>query len=83
MSPTLEKLEQDALALPPEDRAQLVDKLWESLGDTTYPALSDQWKAEIERRRQEVLEGKGRPVPGEAVSRKAWQTAKSACSHTR
>jgi putative addiction module component (TIGR02574 family) len=77
MSATLEQLEREALALPAKDRAELVDRLWESLGDTTYPVLSKEWLAEIECRRQELLQGKVKPIPGEEVSRKAWETAKS------
>jgi putative addiction module component (TIGR02574 family) len=77
MSATLEQIEREALALPAKERSQLVDKLWESLGDTTYPVLSKEWLAEIERRRQELLQGKVKPIPGEEVSRKAWEMAKS------
>ena len=77
MSATVEQIEREALALPAQERAQLVDKLWESLGDTTYPVLSKDWLAEIERRRQELLQGKAKPIPGEEVSRKAWEAAKS------
>jgi putative addiction module component (TIGR02574 family) len=80
MSATLEEIKREALALPAEERAQLVDKLWASLGDTTYPALSAEWLAEIERRRKELLEGEVKPIPGEEVSRKAWEIAKSTCS---
>ena len=77
MSATLEELEREALALPAEKRAQLVDRLWESLGNTSYPILSDEWLAEIERRRQELIDGKVKPVPGKEVSRRAWQAVKS------
>ena len=77
MSATLEQIEQEALALPAKERAELVDKLWESLGDTTYPVLSKEWLTEIERRRQELLQGNVKPIPGEEVSRKAWEAAKS------
>jgi putative addiction module component (TIGR02574 family) len=77
MSATLEQIEREALALPAKERAELVDKLWESLGDTTYPVLSKGWLAEVERRRQELLQGKVKPIPGEEVSRKAWEAAKS------
>jgi len=76
----LEQIEREALALPAKERAELVDKLWESLGDTTYPVLSKEWLAEIERRRQELLQGKVKPIPGQEVSRKAWETAKSTSS---
>ena len=73
MDATLEQIEREALALPARQRAELVDKLWESLGDTTYPLLSPEWEAEIERRRQEMQEGKVKPIRGEDVSRKAWE----------
>jgi putative addiction module component (TIGR02574 family) len=76
MSATVEQIEKQVLALPPQERAQLVDKLWASLGDTSYPILSEEWKMEIERRRQELLDGSVRSVPGEDVSRTAWQLAK-------
>ena len=75
MSVTLQQIEREALALPPEERAQLVDKLWDSLGDTTYPALSESWSAEIERRRKQLLEGRAQSLPGEEVSSKAWELA--------
>jgi putative addiction module component (TIGR02574 family) len=77
MSATSEQIEREALALPPKERSQLVDKLWESLGDTTYPVLSKEWLAEIERRRQELLQGKVKTIAGDEVSRKAWEAAKS------
>jgi putative addiction module component (TIGR02574 family) len=76
MSATVEQIEKQVLALPAEERAQLVDKLWESLGDTSYPTLTEEWKIEIEWRRRELLDGSVRPVPGEDVSRKAWQLAR-------
>ncbi len=71
MSATLEQIETEALALPPAKRARLVDKLWESLGDTTYPFLSKEWKAEIERRCRELDEGTVKPIPGDRVMREA------------
>ena len=71
MSVTLEDIEREALALPVEKRARLVDRLWESLGHTTYPVVSPDWLAEVERRRQELLQGKVKPVAGEEVSRQA------------
>ena len=76
MGSTIAQIEKQVLALPAEERAQLVDKLWASLGDTSYPILSEEWKIEIDRRRGELLEGRVRAVPGEDVSRKAWQLAK-------
>ena len=71
MNATLEKIEREALALPVRQRAQLVDKLWESLGDTTYPLLSPEWEAEIERRCRDIDAGKVKPISGERVMKKA------------
>jgi putative addiction module component (TIGR02574 family) len=76
MSAVLEKIERQALALPPKERAQLVDKLWESLGDTTCPVLSEDWKAEIERRCAEIDGGKVKLIPGEQVMREARRKAR-------
>jgi putative addiction module component (TIGR02574 family) len=77
MSATLEQIEAQALALPPMERSQLVEKLWQSLRDAAYPVLSGEWLAEVERRRQALLEGKAQCVPGEEVSRRAWDAVKS------
>jgi putative addiction module component (TIGR02574 family) len=75
MNADLQELEKQVLALPARKRAELVDKLWESLGDTTSAVINEKWLAEIERRRQHLLKGKGTSVPGEEVSRKAWEIA--------
>jgi hypothetical protein len=37
--------------------------------------LGEAWEEEIERRRQEVRQGKAKPLAGEEVSRKAWGMA--------
>jgi len=71
-------IEKEALALPLEDRARLAEKLLESLDNEISSPLSEAWKGEIERRRQEVRQGKVKPVAGEEVSRKAWGLVKSA-----
>jgi len=75
MSVLLEKVEHEALSLSGEERARLAEKLWESL-DEGEP-LSEAWMAEIERRREEIREGRATPVAGADVSRKAWQTVKN------
>ena len=78
MSILLEKIADEALCLSGEDRARLAEKLWDSLGDGE--PLNPAWLAEIERRRAEVREGSVKPVPGEDVSRKAWELARNAGS---
>jgi putative addiction module component (TIGR02574 family) len=76
-SATLERIEREALALPARQRAQLVDKLWESLGDTTCFVPNEEWNAELDRRRRNLAEGKARVVQGEEVSRKAREIVNS------
>ena len=75
MNADLEQLEKQVLALPARERAELVDKLWESLGDTTCAVANEEWLEEIERRRQDLLKGKAKSVAGEEVSRKAREIA--------
>ncbi len=75
MNLTIQQIEEQALALSPDTRARLVDTLWESLDDTTYPVLSEAWQREIEQRRRELLEGGAEPVSGEEVSRRARELA--------
>jgi len=78
MNAALAEIEREAMALPANERAQLADRLWESLASTSSSPLTESWTAEIERRRREIAEGSAKPVPGEEVSRKAWQLAASA-----
>ena len=67
----MQQIENEALALPPKKRAQLADKLWESLDDTTHPFLDEEWKAEIQRRCAEIDEGTVKMVPGDQTIREA------------
>ncbi len=71
-------IEKEALALPLEDRARLAGKLLESLDKEISGPLSEAWQEEIGRCREEVRQGKVKPVAGEEVSRKAWELVKSA-----
>jgi len=48
-----------------------VDRLWDSLDDSTYPHPSEEWLAEIDQRCREIDEGKAKLVPGEQVMREA------------
>ena len=76
MSVRLEQIERKALCLPSSERAQLAEKLWDSLEPAER--LPEAWTAEIERRRQEVCSGLVQAVPGAEVSRKAWELARKA-----
>jgi putative addiction module component (TIGR02574 family) len=58
----------DALALPAESRAALIDSLIESLDPTVDEDAEEAWKTEIGRRLQEIDSG--------AVELTPWQVAR-------
>jgi putative addiction module component (TIGR02574 family) len=62
MATPLEKVEQDALNLPPEQRAFLADRLLSSLGGEVLSDVDAAWIAEAERRYQECKDGKRTPI---------------------
>lgn len=67
------KILEQALALPAEERAALLEALGESLepGDDT---LSPEWKAEIESRIAAVERGESKLIPGDEVEARILQT---------
>jgi putative addiction module component (TIGR02574 family) len=64
MSLTIEQLAKEALALPTNARAQLVDRLVESLDPAEDVSFRQLWAAEALRRRDEVRSGCVQTVPG-------------------
>jgi putative addiction module component (TIGR02574 family) len=64
---TIDQLEQEAMRLPAAARAQLADKLVESLDSTEIDDIQKLWVTEAVRRRDEVRSGRVKPVPGEDV----------------
>jgi len=73
MSPTLETLYQAALALPEEQRAELVDRLLDTLPPDVPSQLHPAWRAELKRRSAQVDAGEVTPVPWDEVRRLAWE----------
>lgn len=63
MPAILEKVEQDALSLPKEERAFLADRLLSSLDGEVLGDVDAAWVAEAERRYDEYKEGKRQPIP--------------------
>lgn len=63
-------LEEQALGLPPEDRARLAHELLESLDVLSSAELEQLWTQEAERRAQEIESGRAQLVAGSEVSRK-------------
>lgn len=61
-----EELIKEAVSLPVELRARLVDELLKSL-NPPQAAIDELWAAEAERRVSEIESGKVKPIPGEQV----------------
>ena len=64
---TLEQLAEEAMQLPVASRAQLADKLAESLDLSEPDEIQRLWAAEAVRRRDEIRSGQVEPVPGAQV----------------
>lgn len=58
-----------ALALPPENRAILAEKLLESLDDKEQAAIDAAWAEEAENRLQAYREGRTKATPVDEVLR--------------
>lgn len=67
MSNLTEKLIDEALLLPLEARAELVDKLLQSLNVPTQSDIDSLWKVEVENRIREYDEKKVESLNGENV----------------
>ena len=67
MSALLAKLEQQACTLLPEERAQLVEVLLESLQDTSLSEIESEWEREIEKRVAAFDKGEMQTFPAEEV----------------
>lgn len=68
----VEKILQEALALPREDRARVMEALQESLEPEDTEALTEAewekaWAAEAARRLKNLDEGRTRAIPAEEV----------------
>jgi putative addiction module component (TIGR02574 family) len=58
-----------AMALPPDDRATLADKLLESLGEAERRETDEAWAAEAEARLEAYRQGLMRAIPAEGTFR--------------
>jgi putative addiction module component (TIGR02574 family) len=68
----------DASQLPIGERVQLIEALWDTLPEEAVPPLSDEWRAEIERRSAEFDAGLALPIPWEQVRSEAMQRIRGA-----
>ncbi len=67
MTELAKKFVNEALLLPREDRAQLADKLIESLNLPSQEEINKAWAEESERRIRDYKEGKIKSIDGEQV----------------
>ncbi len=72
MSVTTEKICIEALSLPRDARAEIAHRLLTSLENEDFSDdVSEAWRSEIQRRRQDFREGKAKPVPADEALRRA------------
>ena len=67
MTAILDRVEQEALNLPREERAFLADRLLSSLGGEVLSEVDAAWVAEAERRYAEYKGGRRQPVAADKV----------------
>ncbi|MGO9257821.1 MAG: addiction module protein [Bryobacteraceae bacterium] len=60
----------DALALPPEVRAALIDSLISSLDQAVDAGAEEAWREEIQRRLEQIDSGAVAPIPWEDARRR-------------
>ena len=74
MTMTAEKIVTEALALTPQARAFMVERLIESLDTVPGEKLTSQWSMEIQKRCREIDEGTADLHEAEVVFTKAYAT---------
>ena len=76
MNVAIEQLLNAALALPAEDRLQVVEAFIVSLQPSDKPPFDDSWREIIQRRSAELKSGKVTPIPWDEVKRQARENAR-------
>lgn len=67
MAELAEKIYEQALNLPIDDRLTLIDKLLVSTNLPTREDIDRAWAEEVERRCEELDKGKAKLIPGDEV----------------
>lgn len=65
MSMTVEQIAEAAMTLPPQSRALLADRLWQSLEGVSKSELNPEVVALIDRRYQQLKSGQTNGIPAE------------------
>jgi putative addiction module component (TIGR02574 family) len=71
MAPASEQLLEATLALPVEDRLEIVEALLASLQPEDRPPFDESWREVIRRRSADLQSGQVTPVPWAEVERQA------------
>jgi putative addiction module component (TIGR02574 family) len=71
--PLKEEIEQELLALPRKERADIALRLIQRLDEGVEEDVDAYWKEELVRRSPEIDSGKARLIPAEKVFEKARQ----------
>jgi putative addiction module component (TIGR02574 family) len=75
MPMTVEQIAAEAMHLPTEARAQLADRLVESLDAAELNRIDRLWSAEARRRLDEIIQGKVETIPGDEALARARRVA--------
>jgi putative addiction module component (TIGR02574 family) len=62
----------ELLELPPAERLEIVEELWDSIPPQDLPSLTDEQKEEIERRYQALVRDPSRGSTWEAARARLW-----------
>ena len=73
MNSNVETLAREITSLPADDKVFLLDRLLQSLADDKPDLKIEQlWMEEADRRWDEIVSGKAKPIPGDEAMRQAY-----------
>ena len=67
MSATVAEIEAQIRSLTVEDKGALIRALIDELDGPADPDVEQAWLAEAQQRREQIIDGKVQPIPGERV----------------
>ena len=76
MATNIERVAEEAMKLPAESRAELADRLVESLDSEGIGRIDRLWLDEAKRRRDEVRSGRVQTISGEDARRRVRRAVK-------
>ncbi|MBA7656776.1 hypothetical protein ES703_64703 [subsurface metagenome] len=71
MSTAIDELTSQVMALPPDERALLAQRLWDCLQDFVNPEIEKAFLEEAKKRWHEIEEGKVQCIPAKEVMKEA------------